>query len=264
MEPLKIGFLGGCINNQPGIAADDFYYSVFARLMTDVDNRISAGTYYTFDKMAEKSETFSTTNQLDFLCLWVRQFPLMPMHKPFIKYENKSGGISWAIHPAFLKSGHDWNQELTKYHTQNKYVYKRHLKFEGRDMNLLAGKVFGLHHWARAYINKQIETINQKAKSHGIKLLLISPQQCPSSFMGNDVCKAISKSIEQYCSRSGIPYINIINLGSDYYAKDNVHFNAECHHLLANTIYAKLKEMMPERFLVKELEKSAGVMRPTG
>src|ERR1700722_7397106 len=108
METLKIGFLGGCINNQKGIALDEFYYSIFDKLMSNVPHEISAGTYYTFDEMAEKAETFIQTNNLDVLCLWVRQFPLMPLHKPIIKYENQYGGISWALHPAIFNPRGKW------------------------------------------------------------------------------------------------------------------------------------------------------------
>jgi len=242
MEPLKIGFLGGCINNQKGIALEEFYYSVFDSLLSATPHVISAGTYYTFDKMAEKAGSFSELNNLDILCLWIRQFPLMPMHKPLIKYENKSGGISWSAHPALFKPLAKWNPELTRYHTQNEYVYKRRLRFEKRDVNLLAGKLLGLHTWARKFINREIDKVSEYCKRNNIKLLVISPQQCPSSIMGNNVCKTISASIERYSAKQNIAYLNIINLGKDYYANDNVHFNAACHKLLAHMIYDWIKE----------------------
>jgi len=259
MESLKIGFLGGCINNQKGIALEEFYYSVISSLIPDIPHQISAGTYYTFDKMAEKAEVFSQNNNLDVLCLWVRQFPLMPLHKPLIKYENKSGDISWAIHPSFLRLNADWNKELTRYHTQNEYIHKNRKLFEGRDLNLLAGKVLGLHRWARKYINKQIETVQHHCNEASIKLIVISPQQCPSSIMGNDVCKTISVSIDQFCKKFGINFINIIDLGEEYYARDNVHFNATCHKLLANLIYDKVYEIFLEK-LEKEKENAREIL----
>jgi len=253
MESLKIGFLGGCINNQKGIALDEFYYSVFDSLLSDTAHEISAGTYYTFDNMAEKAQTFIESNNLDILCLWVRQFPLMPLHKPFIKYENKNRGISWSIHPALFNLNGKWNNKLTKYHTQNEYIYKRRMRFEKRDLNLLLGKVSGLHSWARNFLNHEIKKVSDFCDSNNIKLLVISPQQCPSSIMGNNVCKTISASIERYCANQNISYLNIINLGKEYYAIDNVHFNAKCHNLLANQIYNWVKENVSPKIDEKQI-----------
>ena len=244
METIKIGFLGGCINNQKGIAPEEFYFSLFSGLLSDTPHQISAGTYYTFDNMFNKTQTFANNNQLDVLCLWVRQFPLMPLHKPFVKYENSKGRISWAIHPALFKRKLIWDDRLTKYHTQNEYVYKKRSRFEQRDFNLLAGAIFGLHKWAQKYINQEVGAVRDFCNENGIKLIVISPQQCPSSAMGDAVCRWISASLDKYCKKQEINYINIIHFGRGFYAKDNVHFNAACHKELAGLIYIEFNKVV--------------------
>src|ERR1017187_4651460 len=117
MKAVNIGFMGGCLNNQKGIAKDEFYYEVFSGLLSNVPHHVFTSIYISYDTMVAKTEKFIEINNIDVLFLVIRQFPLMPLYKPLIKYENKNGGTSWMIHPSLFRRKLGWNPGLSKYHT---------------------------------------------------------------------------------------------------------------------------------------------------
>jgi len=236
-DPIHIGFLGGCINNQKGIAKDEFYYEVFSMLLQDRPHHQAVSIYLTFDTMVEKAERFMDKNNLDMLFLVIRQFPLMPLHKPFIKYENQQGGVSWALHPALWQRKLQWSKKLTEYHTLNEYVYKKKSRFGLRDLNLLAGKLMGLYRWAPAYVMQELVKVADLCARKNVQLIVLSTQQFLTSLMGNIACKKTSYYIEEQCAKQDIHYVNIIHLGEEHFAKDKVHFSADCHRFIANVLY---------------------------
>jgi hypothetical protein len=239
MTDLKIGFLGGCINVQKGIEKDQYYYEIFSKLIEDVPHKISTGVYISFDKMAEKAERFIAENELDILYLVIRQFPLMPLHKPLVKYENNNGSVSWAVHPALFNRKLQWSCRLSHYNKLNEYVYKKKSRFGLRDLNLLAGKVLGLYNWAPRYVLQEVKKVKKNCDRLGVKLVVISTQRYPTSMMGDLACKQISTTQEKQFESNDIPFVNIIRLGPDLFADDMVHFSAECHRLIATIIYDK-------------------------
>ena len=242
MKPLSIGFLGGCLNNQKGIEKEEFYYEVFSGLMSNRPHRIATSIYISFDTMANKAEGFIDNNELDLLFLVIRQFPLMPLHKPFIKYENSSGGVNWAIHPALFNGKLQWNHELSRYHTMHEYVHKDKTKFGLRDLNLLAGMGLGLYAWAPKYVLQEVKKASDLCKSKNIDFMVLSTQRYPTSTMGDIACKRISAIQEKQFKAEGINFINIIHLGPEYFANDKVHFSAECHKIIAETLFDEFKK----------------------
>ena len=187
---------------------------------------------------------FIEKNDVDFLFLVIRQFPLMPLHKPLIKYENSKGGINWMLHPALLNRKLNWNEKLTEYHTMHEYVHKEKARFGFRDMNLLAGYILGLYDWASRFVLQEVLKVRDFCKNKNISLIVLSTQQYPTSFIGNLACKRISAIQGKQFAENHIQFINIIDLGTEYFSEDMVHFSAECHALIAEKLFGEFKVLI--------------------
>ena len=245
MTPLSIGFLGGCLNNQKGIEKEEFYYEVFSKLLSNNPHRIATSIYISFDTMLKKAAHFMDKNELDVLFLVIRQFPLMPLHKPFIKYENSNGRVSWALHPALFQGKLNWNPKLSEYHTMHEYVHKDKAKFGLRDLNLLAGMTLGLYAWAPEYVLQEVLKVRDLCKSRDIEFIVLSTQRYPTSIMGDIACKRISRIQEKQFRNNEINYVNIIHLGEEYFSADKVHFNANCHKIIAEMLLNEFRKHHP-------------------
>jgi hypothetical protein len=194
--------------------------------------------------MLAKTEKFIEKNELDVLFLVIRQFPLMPLHKPLIKYENKDGGISWALHPALFRRNLNWSKKFTQYYTLNEYIHKEKSRFGLRDLNLLAGLVLGLYRWAPEFVMQEVKKVRDLCEQKGVKLIVLSTQQYPTSVMGDIACKKISEKLANWCRTDDINYVNIIDLGPpEFFAEDRVHFSADCHKLIAAKLYDAYSEL---------------------
>jgi hypothetical protein len=193
MKKINIGFIGGCINNQKNIDKEDLYHSVFTRLLSQNSKpfnlQLSFEIYLSYDQLVRKTEQFIINNKLDIIYIFIRPFPLMPLHKPIVKYDKANGKRGLAIHPRLIIRKTKWSQKLTAFQASNEYVFVRRNKIELRDLNLLVGIMIGLHHWALKYIAQQIDSIGNFCNEHKTKLVIISPPKNPESIAGNIICR---------------------------------------------------------------------------
>ena len=245
MNRTSIGFLGGCLNNQKGIEKEEFYYEVFSRHLADIPHKVATSIYISFDTLLNKADGFIDKNELDVLFLVIRQFPLMPLHKPLIKFENKNGEVNWSLHPALFDRKLSWNPNLSAYHALHEYAHKDKAKFGLRDLNLLAGVALGLYSWAPQYVLQEVKKVRDLCKEKNIEFNVLSTQRYPTSVMGDIACKRISRIQEKQFRDNEINYVNIIHLGPEYFASDQVHFNAECHKLIADMLLTEFRKHYP-------------------
>ena len=244
MGKLTIGFLGGCIHNQSGISRTDLYYSVLADLLSSVINKselqISLGRYHSFDQLVRQSQNFINEKNPDLLFLFIRPFPLMPLHKPIIKYDKVNGKTSRAFHPGLLTRKPEWNKKLTaNQQTEPIQITKRNF-FALRDLNLALGILIGLHRWALKYLSLQIKHTRLLCERRNTELIIISPPQNPESLAGNIICKLTSEYLSRYCRNNFIGFVNINSFTQTYFEKDNIHFNVAGHKKLAELLHSEI------------------------
>lgn len=244
MDKINIGFIGGCINNQGGISRDDLYYSVMTKKLKESKSsnnyQISLGSYLSFDQLVIKTNEFISKKKPDIIFLFIRPFPLMPLQKPFVKYDKADGIQSWVIHPALFSTQLVWKDLLTKNQSANDFVFAPKNKIGLRDLNLIAGIALGLHHWTRRYIAKQIQLVKQLCDKDNIQLKIISPPQNPESIIANLTCKWITNFIDRYCKQQKLEFININKFDIDKFEQDKIHFNIHGHQQLGQLLYADL------------------------
>ena len=244
MDRLNIGFIGGCISNQPGMAREALYHSVLSKSLSEngafVNFQISLATYFSFGELHSKMQRFIDKKQPDVIFLFIRPFPLMPLQKLLIKYDKSDKQTGWAFHPALIFRRLEWRHDLTEFQTDNGYQFVRRNKFEFRDVNLLAGISLGLHRWAIRYLRNQIEMTQALCDKENIKLTIISPPKNPESIVGDWVCQSVTRFLEAYCNENQIRIININTIPKEKFEKDNLHFNADGHSAVAKMIYDEL------------------------
>jgi hypothetical protein len=241
----RIGLIGGCINNQPGMPEKDLYHKVLRDLLQvnagQVDYQVSLATYLTYDKVFEKTRDFIINNDLIEVYVFIRNFPLMPLCKPIIRYQIAEGKVKWAWHPNIYKRKMSWRPGMSSFQGVNPFVYKPRRRFGLRDLNLLAGQSLGLKNWALKYIRTQFEMIRDFCEKNSVRLIIIAPQKSPTSIMGNLMCKWVTEDLEKFCAEKQLKFINIFEYTLKYFENDNTHLNAEAHKLLGRTIYNDLK-----------------------
>ncbi|HLG04033.1 MAG TPA: hypothetical protein VI731_10595 [Bacteroidia bacterium] len=240
MDRINIGFLGGCINNQPGINREDLYYSIISKLLTSNQKneyQISLGSYLSFDRLHEQTKKFITRKQPNFLYLFIRPQPLMPLQKPIVKYDRAEKKTGYAFHPALITRQLIWKEEFSSYQPAYDFQFVNKRDFGFRSINLLTGVVLGLHHWALKYLAHQLGLVKQLCTEKNIKLKIISPPQNPESFLANLTCKWIAKYLHKYCKSADIDFINVNTFSLADFDQDKIHFNIPGHKKLGELIY---------------------------
>jgi hypothetical protein len=244
MDKINIGFVGGCINNQVGISRDDLYYSVLIKHLKEGKNnseyQISLGSYLSFDQLVTKTNEFISKKKPNIIFLFIRPFPLMPLQKPFVKYERADGSKTRTIHPALFRRHLVWKDLLTKNQKATEFVFVPKSRIGLRDLNLIAGIVLGLHHWTKEYVANQILLVKQLCDQNNIQLKIISPPQNPESIIANLTCKWITSFIDRYCRQQKLEFININKFDIDKFEQDKIHFNIHGHQQLGQLIHAEL------------------------
>jgi hypothetical protein len=242
MRKIKIAFLGGCMNHQKGIDADKLYHSITSSLLSkiDIDNQMSLHSYRSYDDLLNKSKRVIKETNPDIFCLFIRHFPLFPLHKPIIKFEKINGNAGWTLHPQLLTRRLAWNKRLTEFQSMNDYIFARRRRIELRDFNILSGILLGLHHWAFKYIKLQVEEIISICKEKKIKLVMVSPVRNPESVLGDLICKKIASNVERFCTKNHTSYVNISKFSLYYFESDKVHLNTKGHRLMGELIYEQI------------------------
>ncbi len=244
MDKLNIGFIGGCINNQVGMARQDLYHSQLAialsQFQANLKYQISLATYLSYDQLYTQTQKLITKKNPNILFLFIRPFPLMPLQKMMIKYDKPNQKTGWAFHPGLFSRKMEWDNKFTAFQSDNGYSYVKRNRFELRDLNLLAGMAMGLHHWSFRYINTQLELVRYLCMKENITLIIVSPPQNPESIVGDNICHRATRSIGTYCNEKGLRFININELPLEMFENDMLHFNADGHKTLADLIYNEL------------------------
>jgi hypothetical protein len=240
----KIGILAGCMNNQKGVSRDELYHNVLLKLLSankpNVAYRINLSAYSSYDRLLTRSIDFLEKNNPDIFCLFIRHFPLFPLHKPLIKYEKEDGNTGWALHPSLFNRQFKWNKKLTEFQSNKEFVFVKRNKIELRDINLLFGMAMGLPKWAFNYIWEQIMAVKSICGERDIKFIIVSPVGNPESLLGDIICKRIGASLEKHCNEVKLKYVNISTLSINYYEKDKVHLNSQGHEFLGTGIYEQI------------------------
>ncbi|MBI3502055.1 MAG: SGNH/GDSL hydrolase family protein [Bacteroidetes bacterium] len=238
MDKLKIGFLGGCINRQQGIQRNDLYYSMFSYLLgkEKINNQILLEQYFSYDQLVECSRKFVDEKNPDWLFLFIRPFPLMPLHKPIIKYDLQGKKTGRTLHPALYNRELKWKGKLSEHQRTEPLQIIQRKKFELRDLNIIAGILIGLHSWAMKYLTKQIKEIHSFCNRKGKKIVVISPPKNPESIMGSLICKWTTAYFNKYCHNNQIRFVDINLISADYFEEDKIHFNVAGHKQLAELI----------------------------
>jgi hypothetical protein len=230
--------MGGCLNNQRGISRQDLYYSVLSKLLSDkkTDHQILLGNYLSYDQLPEQIRIFINRKKPNLIFLFIRPFPLVPLQKPFVRYEAGNHSVAYAIHPALFNRKMKWNDTLTKNQSAGEFQFVKKSVFGLRDINLLAGRFTGLQHWMLEYLVHQLEIVNKICTHEEIKLILISPPINPGSVMTNQLCKRTTEYLIKYCKREKPDLVNISSLSVYDFEQDKVHFNVSGHRKLAELI----------------------------
>ncbi|MEI6411058.1 MAG: hypothetical protein WCR52_16850 [Bacteroidota bacterium] len=233
MNTLHLTCLGGCINKQPGVQPNEHYHAVFAqnlsRLEPPIHVSVSIGAYLSIDRMVERADQLMQANRPDLLCVYVRPFSLMPLHKLLIRYEKADKRAARALHPCLFNRKMAWNPRLSQFQTDWPFVFEPRSRFGLRDCNLLAGLILGLHSWARRYVLLQLDLLQTRCEKHGTRLIVMTPAQNPDSVMGNYLCERAFQAIDRFCTEKGILMLNAHRFGLEYFEADQLHFIPEVH-----------------------------------
>ena len=245
MDKLSIGFIGGCINKQPGIEKDRNYISILKNLLAGEYRNISTHTasYLSYDQLAEKAISFIAGKRPNIVCVFIRPFPLLPLHKLSIKYNTANNETGWTLHPGLFKKGMQWPSKLTENQVERPFVYTPKARISLRDMNILAGMPLMLHRWAMKYLDNIFSEIQVACKKTDTQFVLISPPKSPGYVMGDLVCKRTTYYFRQYCLINGINYVNINVLPKTCFEKDKIHANEYGHQRIAKLLHEQIHNM---------------------
>lgn len=243
--------MGGCISTQPGIERKDLFYNkmlhFFEETKTEVQFTISLGNYQSFDTLNKKNSDFINKKDLDIVFLFIRPFPLMPLQKPFIKYDSANGSSKTAIHPSLLSRKLRWDRILTLHQSTSPYCEEiKRKKIALRDLNIGIGIVLGLHTWANRFILSKIIETKNLFKQKKIKLFVISPPKNPESMMANKICKWTTDYLKRQCLKQHISYLDINKLSMECFKNDGIHFNQMGHYELGKILYKELKKFIEQ------------------
>jgi hypothetical protein len=249
---ISIGFLGGCINKQQGLPRQSHYYTHLASklLNLEIDTTIKLGSYKSINTLPENLRQILNNNDLHMVGVFIRPFTVMPLCKPFIKYEDVLGKIKWGIHPNLMRKTNQWNSKLTDNYQVGHYTSANKKRFGIRDLNLLIGRVFGLHRWAESYIERVLSQLSILSKNKSVEIFLISPPSNPESFMGDYVGKRLTLKIHEYCSSNNIQLIDVSILDDRMFKPDKLHLNVYGHEHLSTLILEKVHSIVQTQIIL--------------
>ncbi|MGZ4048257.1 MAG: hypothetical protein ACXVNN_02785 [Bacteroidia bacterium] len=237
---MKIGFIGGCINNPAGIKDEEIYRNLLKNRLPELS--MSFSTYHVYSGLIKKTELLIDKNKPDTLFVFVRNFPYLGLNKPLIKLMGGDKKTFYKFHPALLKrSNKTWPEEYDQFverFSGQQFPIRRY--FAMRDINLLSGIAIGLHRWALAYVNSILEYIHSLCMRENIKLVIIGPLKNPETFTGEIISSYLNKKLKKIALKKNIPFLNI-NLHKDHAGntllqEDKIHFGKYGHALLAEKI----------------------------
>lgn len=247
MQTLHVACLGGCINKQPGVAPDALYHAVLARNLRlrepPIATSVSTGSYLSVDRMVESAEKLLAARRPDFLCVYVRPFTLMPLHKLLVRYETAGQRFAWAWHPALFRRTMAWHPRLSRFQTEWPFEFVPRSRFGWRDWNLLAGRLLGLHAWARRYVLHQLDLLNARCENYDTRLIVMAPAQNPDSIMGDHLCAGAFQTISSYCAERNILLLDAHRFGPEYFEEDQLHFIPAVHGQLGEMLTGLLREI---------------------
>lgn len=247
MKTLHLACLGGCINRQPGVEPEAHYHAVFAQNLSRkepaVAVTVSIGSFLSIDRMPERAEQLLGRNSPDLLCVYVRPFTLMPLHKLLVRYGTADKRFARTWHPALFHRKMAWDARLSQFQTEWPFVFERRSRFGWRDWNLLAGLLLGLHAWARRYVLYQLEQLNASCKSRGVRLIVMAPARNPDSIMGDFLCQHAHRVISRFCAAQRIPLLDAHRFGPEYFEEDKLHFIPAVHRELGNMLTELVEEL---------------------
>lgn len=236
---MRLGFMGGCLNNQAGLAREQAYYYVLREMLKQNSPEwgitISLGFYTSYNRLAQATTQFIDAKAPGVLFLFLRPFPLMALNKLWIKYDAGNNVMARKWHPSlFNRQNMNWPPMLTNYTLDDVQAEPRREKFGLRDMNLLGGLIAGLHTWTVRYLMNEIQALHNLCISQNRKMALISLPQNPESLLGNYICRLTNAALK--ARLQDIPFIDIYFMGEKYFEADGIHYNAAGHKLLAETL----------------------------
>jgi hypothetical protein len=245
MDKITIGFIGGCLNNQKGIKREDLYYSILSKILSSekTEYQISLRNYLSYDQLPDQAKILINKKNPDMIFLFIRPFPLMPLQKLIVKYEAGNNKVGYALHPALFNRKLRWNDKLTAHQSSSDFKLKKRSVFGLRDINLLAGVLFGLHHWMLKYLTNQLDLINQRCKAEDLRLYIISPPRDTGSLTAKLLFRHTLHYLEIYCKKVHLDLLEIHSLTTEYFEEDKVHFNVSGHRKLAEMIYDTLTHL---------------------
>ncbi len=212
------------------------------------------GNYLSADRLVERAGELINQSQPDFLCVYVRPFILMPLHKLFVRYEIAGKRFAWARHPALFRRKMAWHPRLSQFQTEWPFVFTPRSRFGWRDWNLLLGLLLGLHTWARRYVLHQLDLLNVLCAHHGTHLIVMAPAQNPDSIMGDHLCEQAFQAIRGHCAERQIPMLNTHHFGPEYFEPDHLHFIPVVHR--------ELGEMLTDLIVSRQIVWQTGSSHP--
>ncbi|MEO6037368.1 MAG: hypothetical protein ABIQ93_03075 [Saprospiraceae bacterium] len=240
MKNLHLACLGGCINKQPGLEPEAHYHAVLSQKLAIKEPplavTVAIGSYLSIDRLVERAGQLLHAERPDFLCVYVRPFLMMPLHKLLVRHETRDKRLAWAWHPALFRRKMAWHPRLSQFQTDWPFVFLRRNRFGWRDWNLLAGLLLGLHAWARQYMLQQLDLLTVCCGNHGARLIVMAPAQNPDSMMGDYLCEQAFQAIRRYCSERQIPMLNAHRFGPEYFEADKLHFIPVVHRALGEML----------------------------
>ena len=249
MKTINIGFIGGCLNKQQGLAREEHYYSIlssrFKKDMPGHDCHLSFSSFLSYADLGKQTTELIGKRSCDIIVVFLRPYPLMPMNKLMVRYRSAPGKTSWTLHPAFFhRSLAEWPVKMTRYEPEGDFVFTPKMKFGLRDLNLVFGMLAGLHHWSSAYIEQTVLSLNLSLNSSGKKLLVFTAPGYPSSLAGDYVCRRSSANLTRICTRENISFADLYNESSGLFNHDGIHFTADGHRFIAGRVFDKVSQMV--------------------
>lgn len=227
---------------QDGVARANIYYSVLKRLLlpSATTLQISLGKYLSYDELLEKTTSVINKREPDTVCVFMRPFPLLPLHKPIVKYNKENGNVGWSPHPALVSRQLLWPTHLTRFQADEPFraVKKAFISFA--DLNLFLGQSLLLHRWAMRYLEEIIRKLQETCLSKNAQLIIITPPKSPGSIAGGLMCKRVAQKLTSYCNKKGITVIDINSIPKQYFTPDLIHVNEKGHEFIAQQIYQVL------------------------
>lgn len=235
---MKIGCMGGCINKQKGLPGNELYHR---RLMEELmhsepDANIVLASYLSYRQLPADAQAFLAKTRPDVLCLFIRPFPILPLLKPLVKFDRDNNKVGYGLHSALFNRKHTWPARYTRHLTSGNFAFTPRSERGIRDMNLLAGKIFGLHQWAMQYIGRQVDAVESLCRAANVRLIILGPPQYSVSATANKIFGEIDQFLSKKFEQTGQHYIELYPLSEKYFEQDKIHLNKQGHSLIADKI----------------------------